>query len=414
MTDLFTADFFTGNRDRLQAEIKAKLTVIAANGLLQRSADTTFPFRQDSNFWYLTGVEEPDFLLIISGERTFLIAPKRDDHRDQWDGAIDKKLIKQKSGIDDVYEHYDGWSKLDQLIKTYKKVHTITPAEAYLDHFGFYANPARGALLSALTKHKKLEMVDIRKQIARLRQVKQGPEIEALRQAIGITAAALNLVSKKIKSYKYEYEVSADITREFLRLGATGHAYQPIIAGGRNAATIHYVDNNQPLESGELLLLDVGAEVSNYSADITRTYATGRSTKRQRDVAAAVRRVHKEALRLLKPGVDMRTYEQQIDAFMAVQLKGLGLLEDVTDKRRLKKYYPHLASHFLGLDTHDAADYNRPLEPGMVLTVEPGIYIPEENIGIRIEDNILITKTGNEVLSAALPSRLDCNTIESK
>lgn len=414
MTDIFTAEFFQGNRSRLLADTNAKLIAIAANGMLQRSADTTFPFRQDSNFWYLTGIQEPDFVLVMTQDVVFLIAPKRDDHRDQWDGALDTGALSKTSGIDEIYEYHDGWTKFDKLLRTHKKVHTITPADAYLDHFGFYANPARGTLLRALTKHRKLEIVDVRKQIARLRQIKQQPELQALRKAIDITGKALERVGKTLASYKTEYEVAADITREFLWHGADGHAYQPIIASGRNAATIHYIKNNQPLGAGELLLLDVGAEVMNYSADITRTYAIGQPTKRQRDIAKAVQSVHQEALQLLKPGVDMKTYEQQVDAIMAKELKKLNLIDDVSDKRRLKKYYPHLTSHFLGLDTHDAADYTLPLEPGMVLTVEPGIYIPEESIGIRIEDDVLITKNGVEVLSAALPVAIDSHTIGGK
>lgn len=406
MTDLFTTEFFAGNRQRLQEELGANLIVIPANGLLQRSADTTYPFRQDSNFWYLTGVNEPDYVLVMNGSSTFLIEPKRGEHRDQWDGAVDKRGLKKRSGISEIEEHHSGWTRLDQLIKKYRKVHTFTPADAYVEHFGFYTNPARATLLDALKKHRKLELVDIRRTLAQQRQIKQQPELAAIREAIRITGTALGVVRRKIGTYKTEYQVAADITREFIRSGAEGHAYTPIIAGGRNAATIHYVDNNQPITPGELLLLDVGAEVEGYSADITRTYATGSLSRRQRQVYAAVRRVHQAALKLLKPGVQMREYEAKVDAFMATELQKLGLLEDVSDKKKLKKYYPHLVSHFLGLDTHDAADYTQPLAPGMVLTVEPGIYIPDENIGIRIEDDVLITETGVEVLSMNIPSEL--------
>lgn len=406
MMEIFTSDFFIGNRDRLQTELDSQLIVLSANGLLQRSADTTFAFRQDSNFWYLTGVDEPDFVLVINGSGTFLIAPKRDSHRDQWDGAIDKKALKALSGIDEIVEHHDGWNRLDKLLKKYKKVHTIAPAEAYLDHFGFYANPARGALLTALQKHKKLEIVDIRKVIARQRQIKQPIELAAIQRAIDITARALARVQKRLPRYKNEREIAADLTHDFIHAGAHGHAYTPIIASGKHAATIHYIQNNRPVDPTKLLLLDVGAEVSGYSADITRTYAVSKPSKRQREVYRAVLEVHDTALELLKPGVDMKTYEQQIDKIMARQLKKLGLIDDVADKKKLKKYYPHLTSHFLGLDTHDAADYQRPLEPGMVLTVEPGIYIPEENIGIRIEDDVLITENGVQNLSASLPAVL--------
>lgn len=411
MTDLFTDDFFAGNRQRLQSETGSELIVLAASGLLQRSADTTFPFRQDSNFWYLTGINEPDFVLVINGTGTFLIAPKRSEHRDQWDGALDIKGMKARSGIDEVLEHHDGWNRLDKLLKKYKKVHTIAPAEAYFEHFGFYANPARAALLAELGKHRKLEIVDVRKTIARLRQIKQQPEIRAIKEAIRITGKGLNVVQKRLKKYKNEREAVADLTREFIRLGADGHAYQPIVAAGRNAATIHYISNNQDINPGELLLLDVGAEVEGYSADITRTFSISKPTKRQKLVFDAVARVHKAAIRLLKPGVDMKKYEAEVDKIMAAELKKLGLINDESDKRQLKKYYPHLTSHFLGLDTHDAADYQMPLAPGMVLTVEPGIYIPEENIGVRIEDDVLVTESGVDILSAGLPSSLYSNTM---
>lgn len=403
MTEYFTAEFFAGNRKRLQDELGANLIVITANGLLQRSADTTFPFRQDSNFWYLTGVNEPDFVLVMNGSSTFLIEPKRDAHRDQWDGVIDKKAIMSVSGITEILEHHSGWTKLDVLIKKYKKVHTLTPAESYIEHFGFYTNPSRGALLAALGKHRRLELVDIRKNIARHRQIKQKPELKAIQKSIDITAAALHSVKNKIDKYKNEREIVADLTREFIRRGADGHAYQPIVASGRNAATIHYIDNNKPVANGEFLLLDVGAEVCGYSADISRTYIVGKESKRQRQIYNSVLKIHESALKLLKPGVNMKEYEAEVDKLMAVELKKLNLIDDISDKKKLKKYYPHLTSHFLGLDTHDAADYTRPLEPGMVLTVEPGIYIPEENIGVRIEDNVLITKDGVNVASSKIP-----------
>ncbi len=406
MTDPFTSDFFAANRERLQQTLDSQLIVLAAHGLLQRSADTTFPFRQDSNFWYLTGLEEPDYVLVINGTSTFLIEPRRAEHRDQWDGAVDKRQLKARSGIKEIEEFHDGWLRLDKLLKKYKKVHTIAPAEAYYEHFGFYANPARAALLEALGKHRKLEIVDIRKNLARQRQVKQAEELKALNGAIKITADTLAKIQRKLSSYRTERELMADITREFIRRGAAGHAYQPIIAGGRRAATIHYINNDQPLAADEFVLIDAGAELHNYSADITRTYVLSPPTRRQRAVYEAVLRVHTAAIALLKPGVKMREYEKQVDHIMAQELKRLKLLDDAGDKQKLKKYYPHLASHFLGLDTHDAADYDMPLSVGMVLTVEPGIYIPEEDIGVRIEDDILITADGAQILSDNLPRTL--------
>lgn len=402
----FTQDFFAANRYNLFETTHANLIVLAAHGLLQRSTDTTFPFRQDSNFWYLTGINEADYVLVMHEGESFLIAPKRGDHRDLWDGAIDKKALKRTSGISRIIEHHEGWVQLDLLIKKYKKVHTITPAEPYFDAFGFYANPARGALLHALQKHRKIELVDVRKTLAGMRQIKRPCELAALQQAIDITAGALKKVKKNLGRYKSEGQIAADITHEFLLKGSQGHAYQPIVASGKNAATIHYTQNDGALAADQLLLIDTGAEVHNYSADITRTYALSSPTKRQQQIFDSVKNVHAEALKLLRPGVHMRAYEEQIDAFMAKELVRVGLIDDASNKKQLKKYYPHLTSHFLGLDTHDAALYDLPLAPGMVLTVEPGIYIPEESIGIRIEDDVLITDSGTKVLSAALPHDL--------
>jgi len=402
----FSAEFFSGNRQRLLDVSEANLIVLAANGLLQRTSDTTFPFRQDSNFWYLTGIEEPDYVVVISSEEVFLISPPRAEHRDMWEGTIDNNALKAVSGIDNILDHHDGWNRLDHILKKSKKIHTITPVEAYFENFGFYANPARGTLLASLKKHRSIELHDVRRVLARLRQVKQPVELTAIQKAIDITTQTLVEIKKNLKNYYTEFELVADITASFIRAGATGHAYQPIVAGGVNAATIHYMRCNDTLATNDLLLFDVGAEVKNYSADISRTLSISTPTKRQQAVYDAVARVQKAAFKLLKPGVFIKEYEQKVDDLMAVELKKLGLLSDLTDKKKLKKFYPHLASHFLGLDTHDAADYELALAPNMVVTVEPGIYIPEERIGVRIEDDVLITKTGIKVLSAGLPSSL--------
>jgi Xaa-Pro aminopeptidase len=402
MTTPFDATFFKNNRARLCQLTDAPLIVIAANGLLQRSADTTFPFRQESNFWYLTGIDEPDFTLVIHNQVAFLIAPKRAEHRDLWDGTLDESYLARLSGIDKIYEHHEGWILLDSLIKKLKKVHTLSPAEAYIEAHGFFANPARQTLLTALQRHNKLAVIDIRKIIASQRQVKQPSEITALKAAIALTTGTLAFVKNNLKNFKTEAAVNAEITKQFILAGANGHAYQPIIASGGNASTIHYIKNNQPLDENALILIDVGAEVQNYSADITRTFAIKAPTKRQAAIHKAVKEVHSFALSLLKPGVTLRSFETEVDRAMARQLKSLALINDDNDKKQLKKYYPHLTSHFLGLDTHDVADYDLPLTPGMVLTVEPGIYVAKESIGVRLEDDVLVTPDGVEVLSGHL------------
>lgn len=249
-------------------------------------------------------------------------------------------------------------------------------------------------------------MVDIRKNITRLRQIKQTEEVKALKIAIDMTAKSFTKVKRNLAKYRTENQIVADLTRDFIRFGADGHAYSPIVAAGKNATTIHYVKNNSVINDSDLVLLDVGAEYSNYSADISRTYSVEYPTKRQLEVYNSVKHVQNEAMNLLKPGADMRKYEKRVDEIMAVELVKLGLIDDVKNRKKLKKYYPHLTSHFLGLDTHDSADYEMPIKPGMVLTVEPGIYIPEEGIGIRIEDDVLVTNNGLDVLSSSLPAEL--------
>lgn len=402
----FNSDFFAGNRQRLVNGFGTQgVLVLSANGLVQRSSDTTFEFRQDSNFWYLTGINEPDYILVISPDEEFLVAPKRQEHRDLWDGKIDLDKIKETSGIENLFEHFDGWNKLDRLVKKYKKIYTITPADKYIETFGFYTNPARSTLLDNLKKHRSAELVDIRKDIARLRQIKQLCEIDAIKKAIEITESALRKVTKKFDKYKFEYQMVADITGEFIRLGAQGHGYSPIVASAENATTIHYVDVNGSISSNDLVLFDVGSEFNNYSADISRTYCL-KASKRQKQVYQAVIDAQRYAFSLLKPGVKLREYENKVDEYMGVKLVELGLIKNVDDKKAIKKYYPHLTSHFLGLDVHDAADYDMPLAPGMVLTVEPGIYIQDEGIGVRIEDDVLIVEGGYVNLSEAISPRL--------
>ena len=240
-----------------------------------------------------------------------------------------------------------------------------------------------------------------------MRTIKQETELVALQRAIDITIDTLKEVTsdRQLKKYEFEYEIEADITRGFRRRGARGHAFSPIVAGGKRACTLHNVENSGMLASNELIVLDVGAEYGHYAADITRTVISGTPSSRQRDVYAAVLSVQEHAYTLLKPGITFREYEEEVVTFMGEKLRELGLIKTITEES-VRKYYPHATSHYLGLNTHDTGDYDRPLEPGVVMTVEPGIYIPEEGIGIRIEDDVLITADGIKVMSAKLPKTI--------
>ena len=240
-----------------------------------------------------------------------------------------------------------------------------------------------------------------------MRMIKQPPELRAIQAAIDITADSLQdaFKSAKLEKYAFEYELEAEIGYGFRRRGAAGHAFEPIVAGGKKACTLHNVSNDAKLTRGELIVADVGAEVEHYAADITRTVAISSPTARQQAVYDAVLDAQRFAFGLLKPGMDFGDYREQTDRFIGEKLRELGLIKRVTDANT-RRYYPHSISHFLGLNVHDSGDYRQPLTAGAVLTVEPGIYIPEEGIGVRIEDDVLITASGIKILSDKLPRNL--------
>ena len=408
MESNFEAAFFAANRERLRALFTGTAPIVlSANGLLQRNSDVTYPFRQDSTFWYLTGINEPDVILVLDKSKEYLIVPKRDENREAFDGKVDYSKLIARSGIATVYKEKEGWKQLSSRLKKVKHIATLAPSPIYVSQHGVYSNPARARLIRNVKKHNSdIELLDLRTQISHMRSRKQPEELVALQSAIDLTTSTLKRLSKNnFAAYNFEYEVEAAITAKFRSSGAQ-HAYQPIVAAGANACTLHYIDNNSRIMPGSLLLIDVGAESDNYAADITRTYCIGEPTKRQQQVNDAVLAVREFALDYLNPGILMREYEEKVQQFMGEKLRELGLIK-VIEKDSVRKYYPHATSHFLGLDVHDIADYDKPLEPSMVLTVEPGIYIPEEDIGIRIEDDVLITAEGTKVLSDALPSMLE-------
>lgn len=402
------SSFFVANRERLRTMFSGTAPIVlTANGLLQRNSDTTYPFRQDSTFWYLTGINEPDVILVMDKTKDYLIIPGRDEHRVAFDGAIEDASLSNISGIETIYSEKIGWKHLGSKIKRVKHVATLAAPSSYVSYHGMYTNPARARLLEQLKEHNEgLELLDLRPHIVRMRMIKQPFEIEAIQQAIDLTVGAIQKAKKKgWHTYTNEYEIEASIDAYFRSHGVT-HAYQPIIANGKNACTLHYIDNNSAIQSGTQLLLDVGAEVHNYAADITRTYFVGEPDKRYRQVYDAVLEVHQFAIDMIKSGMMMREYENKIQQFMGEKLRELGLIKSISDEN-VRHYYPHSTSHFLGLDVHDIADYDRPLEPGVVLTVEPGIYIPEEGIGIRIEDDVHLTESGLTVLTDKLPRVLE-------
>ncbi len=410
MSEAFGSDFFVANRERLRQLFTGTAPiVITANGLLQRSSDGVYPFHQDRSFWYLTGVNEPDVVLVMDKSKEYLIVPARESVREAFDGAVDAQGLSRVSGVQTILGDKEGWKQLEARLKKVQHVATLAANPPYIDSWGIYSNPARAALAKRLKEvNSALELLDLRQHLAKMRIVKQPQEIAAIQAAIDITIDTLKDVTRvaTLAKYAFEYEIEADITRGFRKRGASGHAFEPIVAGGKRACTLHNVANNHALASDELVVLDIGASVQNYAADITRTVSlNGKPSHRQEQIYAAVAEVQDYALGLLKPGVILKEYEKQVEQFMGEKLRELGLIKTIS-KETVRQYFPHATSHFMGLDVHDVGDYEHPLEPNMVITVEPGIYVPEEGIGVRLEDDIIITQDGNEVLSKRIPREI--------
>ena len=391
--------FFVKNRQTLRAQTAFAPIVIAGNGLLQRTGDTTFPFTQDSSFWYLTGCDLPDVVLVITKDDEWLIVPERSAVRSAFDGSIDKAVLQKQTGIKTILGSREGWQRLSSLHP--QEVRYLRPSPSYLSSHELFVNPARRRVY---TKLKRLfpaaTFTDIRTVLAAMRVIKQPEELVCLEEAIRITKETIETIisSPEFKTMHGEHELEAALTYGFRKRGASGHSFAPIVASGVHATTLHYVSNNGLIKPGDLIVLDVGAEVSHYAADITRTVCQAVLTDRQQLVYDAVKRVQDKARTLLKPGADYRKYEAAVTSFVGEELVRLGLLKDVSDTEQIRYYFPHATSHFLGLDVHDVGDYRAPLLAGMVLTCEPGIYIPEEGIGVRLEDDVLLTNTGNRVL----------------
>lgn len=398
------AEFFTNNRRKLRERVGPGLIIITANGLMQRNGDTTFPFRQDSNFWYLTGLNEPDLTLVIDGPKEYLILPPRDEIRNIFDGSIDIEGLKKTSGISSVLSEAQGWPQLNQQLKEIREVALLEPLDQFVRFYDFYSNPARRHLKERLLRtNPKLKTQDIREDFAALRVIKEKVEIQQIQKAIDITTQAIRVVARKLPKLTYEYEVEALLAYEYRRHGAEAVGFSSVVASGKNASTVHYFSNNAKLQNNQLLLIDTGAECNNYTADISRMLVVGKMSKRQQAILEALQRAQEYAFSIIKPGLNFRDYEKMVESFVGEELKGLGLIKKAS-RKAIRKYFPHATSHYLGLDAHDIGDYYADFQENMVLAVEPGIIIPEEGIGARIEDNVLITKTGCEVLSKSLPT----------
>lgn len=395
------ATFFTQNRAKLRQAVETPLIVIAGHDEVHRRADAAFNFVQDANFFYLTGINEAEWKLVMEGDEVFLVAPQRSESQTLFEGSLLWDDARAISGIRQIIDTEEWAKRIVELGNRYGNVATVGE-DPHRDYYGFTPNSGPIDSLTALRK-SFAEVKDIRSVLAAQRAIKQPAEIAKMQRAIDITIQSFKNVRDEIEKFDAENNIAARLSYDFLDAGAEGHAYDPIVASGKAACTLHYVKNNAPLKSGDLVLIDAGAEYGSYAADITRTYALGQPSDRQVKVHAAVQGAHEAIINLIKPGVSFADYSKQVDEIMVDALKALYLYKNEDDYR---KYFPHAISHGLGIDVHESLGGFKEFKPGMVLTVEPGIYIPEESIGVRIEDDILVTETGNKNLSGDLSTAL--------
>lgn len=398
-----SSQLYIANRARLARKIeKGGLAVFTSNDIYPTSADGSMPFKQASDIFYLTGVDQEETILVIfpsansSAHKEILFVKETSEHIAVWEGAkLTKEQARNQTGIQNI-----------QWVQDFDKTMRVLMNEAlslYLND-----NAHTRATIEVETREmrlsKKLRAEYPHHTIARiapamhhLRAVKQEEEIQQLQKAIDITRAGFERVLQFVKPGVLEYEIEAEFAHEFLRRGSRGFAYTPIIASGANACVLHYIANDQPCKDGDIILLDVGAEYGNYNADMTRCIpVNGKFSQRQKEVYNAVLRVMKAATELLRPGTMIGEYHKAVGELMTKELVDLKLIsmDDVKNQNptwpAYKKYFMHGTSHFLGLDVHDVGDWNIPMQVGNVFTVEPGIYIPEEGLGIRIENNVVI------------------------
>lgn len=390
--------FFKHNRQALHEKLgSGALVVITGYSEMQQTHDMAAPFVQEGNFWYLTGIEAPDWWLIMEGSgKSFAVAPEIDSVKQTFDGSLDPKRAKEISGVDRVIGRDEAQTIIRASAHGHSIAYTVDQPKYIREHAGFHLNPAQHDLRQLLERTYP-NVSDCTKELATLRTIKQPEEIEMITRAVKISIDAFKKMKEELGTYKFEYEAEAKLTHEIRRVGASGHAYEPIVAGGEHACTLHYVQNDSPLKKQSLLLFDVGAKYDGYAADISRTYAVGKPTKRAVQVHDAVREAQAEIISLMKPGLGFVEYQKHVDTIMEAALKKLKL-----DPERLHEYMPHAIGHGLGIDVHDTLAGYDSLQPGMVLTVEPGIYLPDEGIGVRIEDDILITDKGHKNLSGSL------------
>jgi Xaa-Pro aminopeptidase len=417
------ASLFIENRERLAKLLKPKsLAIFNSNDPMPTNADGTMGFHQNSDLFYLSGIDQEESILLIFPDcpdpkyREVLFLKETSELIAIWEGyKYTKEHATEVSGIQTIMwtKQFEGF--LNSIIFEAENIYLNTN-EHIRNHS--YVQTRDTKFIIWAKEHYPLHKFERSAPLmAQLRSIKNQIEIDLISEACRITELGFRRLLTFVKPNVTEYEIEAELIHEFVRNRSKGFAYTPIVASGANACVLHYIVNNQVCKDGDLILLDVAAEYANYNSDLTRTIpVSGRFTQRQRSVYNAVHRVFKYAQSILKVGVLWEEYQKEVENFMESQLIDLGLLNRAEVEKQnpdaplFRKYFMHGVSHHLGLDVHDVWNKYRKFEAGMVFTIEPGIYIREEGLGIRLENNFVITETGNIDLMANIP--LDAEEIE--
>lgn len=414
------SELFVLNRQNFKKHLKKNsLAVFNANDIMPTNADGTMKFIQNKDLFHLSGVDQEESILVIFPDafneehREILFLKETNDQIARWEGAkLDKNSATLTSGIKTVFwlQEFDTvfknlMSQADNVyLSTNEHLRNSSEVETRNDRF-------RKSCTAQYPLHKYERSEPIMHQI---RCIKSKIEVELMQKSSDINTLAFNRVLKFIKPGVTEYEVEAEFLHEYIRNRADGFSYEPIIANGANACVLHYIENNDTLKDGDLLLLDCGCWYGNYASDVTRAFpVNGRFTQRQKDVYSAVLRVQKASLAMLRPGNQLHEYHKEVGLLMQEELLGLGLIDRTDIKNQdpkwpaYKKYFMHGTSHYIGLDVHDVGSWTAKMEVGNAFTCEPGIYIPEEGIGIRIEDDIIIGEKENLNLTIGIPKEIE-------
>ncbi|MGZ5065095.1 MAG: Xaa-Pro aminopeptidase [Usitatibacter sp.] len=415
---------FRKRRARLAKNLGGGVVVLPTAPERSRNADSHYDYRWDSGFYYLTGFREPEAVVVMTlGDepRSILFCREKNLEREIWDGfRFGPELAREHFAFDEAYPYGELDARMPELLANQEALHTPVGSDPVWDlRVAGWLNTVRSRVRSGVTAPDEIH--DVRAAVNDMRLFKDDNEVAVMRRAAQISSAAHARAMRFAAPGMREYQVEAELMHEFLRNGARSAAYGSIVAAGANACVLHYRENSAELRKGELMLIDAGCELDSYASDITRTFPiAGRFSPVQRDVYELVLASQEAAIKAVKPGADFIDYH---DAATRVLVQGLidfklckGSVDQVLEDNSYKQFYMHRTGHWLGLDVHDAGDYMqkgkwRKLKPGMVLTVEPGLYIrPAQNvpkafwnIGVRIEDDVLVTAKGREILTAECP-----------